>query len=339
VEAAPRWLAYLAMLLVIGASVFRFGVLAPLRRRNSELPPELPRRTATIGVIAATALMLVHGLRLYTQVQSFTEPGEPVTLELFGIVLDSTWGRGWLAQVLAAGLAAAGAFFARVAPVGWISAAAGATAVVLAAPLTGHATAVEEAGAWGYPLDALHVLGAGAWIGTLGVLLIAGLLPGRGDLGESRGGTIALLTNAFHPIALVGAGLTILAGLMLSWLYLQGHLTVIWTSGWGRSLLLKLLLLVGVAGFGAWNWRVMRPTLGSAEAARRLTRSALSELAIATALLLVTAVLVARALPGEEEHEHEARMDCRRSDAGCSRTAAGPACGSRICGLDAGPGG
>ena len=79
-----------------------------------------------------------------------------------------------------------------------------------------------------------------------------------------------------------------------------GSLGNLWTSNWGRTLLLKLALLAGVASFGAWNWRVMKPALGSADAARRLTRSALSELAIATLLLIVTAVLVATALPGEE---------------------------------------
>ena len=299
-DAAPRWLAYGAMLLVVGASVFRFGILAPLARGGEPVPPATSRRAATLGAGAAVALILLAGLRLLMQARSFSEPGESITLELLGTVIGTGWGRGWVAQVLAAGLAAAGAFFARVAPAGWLSAAAGASAVVLAAPLTGHASGAERAGSWGYPLDALHVLGAGAWIGTLMVLLLTGLIPSRTEPAEARGRTVARLTHAFHPVALVGASVTVLAGTLLSWRFLEGSLSGLWTSGWGRTLLLKLVLLSGVAGFGAWNWRVVRPTLGSAEAARKLTRSALFELAIATALLAATAVLVARPLPGED---------------------------------------
>ena len=299
-EAASRWLAYGATLLVIGASVFRFGILGPVARSGGPAAPDTARRAATLGLVAAVGLVVAGLLRLFMQAKSFTEPGEPVTLELLGIVLETSWGRGWLAQMLAAGLAAAGAFFARVSPAGWLSAAAGASAVMLAAPLTGHATAVEEAGAWGYPLDAIHVLGAGVWIGTLGVLVSTVLLPLRQETDEARGRLAAVFTNAFHPIALVGAALTIAAGAVLSFRYLGGSLGNLWTSSWGRTLLLKLALLAGVAAFGAWNWRVMKPALGSADAARRLTRSALSELTIATLLLIVTAVLVARPLPGEE---------------------------------------
>ena len=299
-EVASRWLAYTATLLVIGASVFRFGILGPVARGGGPAAPDTARRAASLGLVAAVGLVLAGLLRFYMQARSFTEPGEPVTLELLGTVFDTAWGRGWLAQMLAAGLAAAGAFFARVSPMGWLSAAAGATAVVLAAPLTGHATAVEEAGAWGYPLDAIHLLGAGVWIGTLGVLVSTVLLPLRQETDETRGQRTAVFTNAFHPVALVGAALAIGAGAVLSFRYLGGSLGNLWTSSWGRTLLLKLALLAGVAAFGAWNWRVMKPALGSADAARRMTRSALSELAIATLLLIVTAVLVATALPSEE---------------------------------------
>jgi putative copper export protein len=299
-EAAPRWLAYLATLLVIGACVFRFGVIRALDRRGDPLPPAAGLRAAGLGLGAALLLALAGVWRLWAQAGSFVEPGEPVTAELLGIVIDTNWGRGWIVQLLAAGLAGAGALFARVTPSGWYSAAAGASAVALAAPLTGHATAAEQAGSWGYPLDALHLLGAGTWLGTLAVVLLAGVAPALREPGEVRGPRVASLINAFHPVALVGAGVTILAGAALSLLYLQGSLSMLWSSGWGRSLSLKLLLLAGVAGLGAWNWRVIRPGLGSAPGASRITRSALLELAVATVLLAVTAVLVARPLPGEE---------------------------------------
>ncbi len=299
-EAGPRWLAYLATLVVVGAGVFRFGVIRPLVRSGFALPSDTERRAAGIALVSALVLAVALGFKLFAQAANFVEPGEAVSLQLIGTVLDTAWGRGWIVQVLAAGLAASGALFARVAPAGWLSGAAGATAVVLAAPLTGHAIGAEQAGRWAYPLDALHVFGAGAWLGTLLVVLLAGV-PSTVRLEESeRSAAVARLIHAFHPVALVAGGTTILAGLGLSLLYTSGDVSALWNSGWGRSLGLKLILLGVVGGLGAWNWRVLRPRLGSTEAANRITRSAWLELTVATALLAVTAVLVARPLPGEE---------------------------------------
>jgi copper transport protein len=300
VDPLARWLAYLAMLLVIGASVFRFGVLRPLERRGGTPLPLPARRAAAIGLAAAVAAALLAPIRLWLQARGFTEPGEPVTRELLGIVLDTAWGKGWIAQVLAACLAASGAFFARVAPAGWYFAAAGASAVVLAAPLTGHAVGAEPAGAWGYPLDALHVLGAGAWLGTLGILMIAGVAGSKDRPEPGRGPWVASLVQTFHPVALYGSGITVLAGLGLSIRYLEGSLAGLWTSSWGRTLLVKLALVLGVVILGAWNARVMRPGLGTTVTTGRFARSALLELGLTTLLLGVTALLVVQGLPGEE---------------------------------------
>ena len=174
--ALARWLTYAAALLVIGASVFRFGVLRALARR-APVPPALALGAARTALVAAGVLVLIAApLRLLAQA-SFVDPGEALSTSLFSTILGTDWGRAWIVQGPAAGLAAAGALFATVAPSGWYPAVVGATAVVLSLPLTGHATGAEQAGHGGYPLDALHILGAGTWIGTLGVLLLAALVP------------------------------------------------------------------------------------------------------------------------------------------------------------------
>ena len=294
-----RWLTYAAALLVVGASVFRFGVLRALARSTS-VPGDLPPRAARVALIAAAVLGIIAApLRLIAQARSFVDPGEALTLDLIGTVLGSDWGRAWTVQVLAAGLAAAGALFAAVTPSGWYPAAIGATTVVLSLPLTGHATGAEQAGAWGYPLDALHLLGGGSWLGTLGVLTIVGLIPLARAAGDSRARLVADLVHAFHPVALTGAGVTMLAGVALSLRYLQGDFTALITSPWGRTLLIKLALLGGVAALGAWNSRVMRARLGSDQSTLQMRKSAVAELVVAFALLGATAALVALPLPGE----------------------------------------
>ena len=312
--ALARWLTYAAALLVVGASVFRFGVLRALARSIS-VPGELAPRAARVALVAAAILGLIAApLRLLAQARSFLDPGQGLTLDLIGTVLGTGWGHAWTVQVLASGLAAAGALFATVAPSGWFPAAVGATTVVLSMPLTGHAIGAEQSGGWGYPLDALHLLGAGSWVGTLGVLTMVALMQaGRragGQAGSdagtaadailgSRARLVADLVHAFHPVALAGAGVTVLAGVALSLRYLQGDFAAIVRSEWGRTLLIKLALLAVVASLGAWNSRVMRHKLGSDEASSQMRKSAVIELAVAFLLLGATAALVAMPLPGE----------------------------------------
>jgi putative copper export protein len=300
--AGSRWAGFIAMLVVVGACVFRTGVLRSLRQVPGTDLPMAPRFAANVGAGAAAVLALAAAVRLYAQARSFAEPGERVTIELLRTVLEETaWGRGWRAQFLAAGLTFAGFVATRRLPVfGWFMAVLGTSAVVLAAPLTGHAIAAERAGAWGYPLDALHVLGAASWLGTLLVVMTAGfaatldLEPGPREL------RMAAMVNAFTPVALTGAGTAVLAGLALAFRYLGGSFPALWTSGYGRTLLLKLGLLAVVMGFGAYNWRVQGPRLGDPATAARIRRSSLLELTLGTILLAVTAWLVSMPLPGEE---------------------------------------
>jgi copper transport protein len=222
--------------------------------------------------------------------------------ELIGTILRETaWGRGWTTQLVAAGLAVTGFMAARALPgIGWLLAAAGASAVALAAPLTGHAVASERAGRWGYPLDLLHVLGAGVWLGTLAVMTVAGFRAARRLPDQDRELAVASQVRAFSPVALAGASLVALAGAVLAFRYLDGTVSALWTSRYGRTLLLKLALLGLVAALGAWNWRVVTPHLGRPGGAARIRRSAGLELLLGTLLLAITAILVSLPMPGEE---------------------------------------
>lgn len=296
-----RWLGFTGTLLVIGAAGFRLGVLRSLRG-ESATALGADRRAATIGIVAAFALVLSALGRLWGQALSFVEPGEPVTADLLGVILGQTaWGTGWTTQLVASLLAAGGFLAARTLPrAGWMMALAGATAVALAAPLTGHATGSERAGAWGYPLDVVHVLGAGVWLGTLAVLIWAGLPALRNSEPAERAGQFARLVNAFSPIALAGAAIAVLAGGLLALRYLDWSLAALWESTYGTRLAFKIGWLGGVAALGAWNWRVIRPTLGTDGASTRLRRSAMAELLFAAVVLLITALLVVSPMPGEE---------------------------------------
>lgn len=255
---------------------------------------------ARLGLLGAALLLVSVAVRLAFQLQSFVEPGEPVTRELVQLVIGETaWGRGWLMQ-FGAGMAAMGGYLAAilVPGPGWIGAGVGAGLVAAAAPLTGHALS-EVAGRSGILLDALHVVGGSAWLGTLLVTVAAGLAPlARLEPGP-RAVLVARLVTAFSPVALVGSGLAVAAGVVLGWRYLDGSPALLFGTDYGRALLFKLAALAGVAGLGAWNWRVLLPRLGTPPATGALGRSARIELLLGLLLLAITAVLVALPMPAE----------------------------------------
>ncbi len=72
-------------------------------------------------------------------------------------------------------------------------------------------------------------------------------------------------------------------------------------STWGKLLMLKLALMLGVLALGWYNWRVVTPALDGvdANARQRLRFAVRFELLLGIAMLIVTAFLVASALPGE----------------------------------------
>jgi putative copper export protein len=209
----------------------------------------------------------------------------------------TVWGWGWLLQ-LGAALAAAAAFALarRGTGAGWAAAALAALGLAFTPALAGHAAAAPRLTALAVLSDGLHVLGAGGWLGSLVVVLGAGV-PAALALGPGRrGAAVAALVDAFSPTALACAGLTAGTGLLAAWLHV-GRLAALWGTGYGRTLLVKLAVLSLVAGTGAYNWRRVRPALGDDAGTARLRRSAAAELAVGALVLLATAVLVATPTP------------------------------------------
>jgi putative copper export protein len=71
-----------------------------------------------------------------------------------------------------------------------------------------------------------------------------------------------------------------------------GTIPNLWGTHYGVTLLIKLTVLGLVALTGFYNWRFVKPRLGTSEASARLQHSARIEVLIAVVVLLVTAVLV-----------------------------------------------
>ncbi len=175
---------------------------------------------------------------------------------------------------------------------GWSLATLGVVVLALSTALSGHAAAVPTVTGVAILSDALHVIGASSWLGSLALLLLAGI-PATMELdGDARGTDVARLVNAFSPVALGSAGIAVVTGVAAAWFHL-GRIPALWGTRYGLTLVVKLAVLSVVALTGFYNWRIVQPRLGSDDATARLRRSAKVEVGVAVLVLLVTAVLVA----------------------------------------------
>jgi putative copper export protein len=290
-----RGLAYGATLVLVGCCVF--AALIPRWRAAGDDDRSLAARAVArlwpIAAAAAALLITAHLIRAYGEVRAFLDP-DPITwADARPVLLASAWGRRWQLQLLAALASLPLALAVRRRPAAGLALlGTAALAVVITTPFTGHARENPWGTSLGLGLHSLHLLGGGIWLGTLFCLAVAGLRPAlAGDAAA-----VARMVNAFSPVALVGAGLAISAGGLMAWAYV-GSLANLWSTTYGKALLVKLLCLAGTAAIGALNWRVVRPRLGTPDATNRLRRSALFELAFALLLLGATAVLVALPAP------------------------------------------
>ena len=168
------------------------------------------------------------------------------------------------------------------------------------AALIGVAFALKNitSGKWASLVNPLHEVAASLWIGTLFVLVIAGL-PAvlRSTLpSERRGALVAEMIARFSPVAIGASLLLVITGIITAWRHLK-FVAALWTTSYGYALDIKLLLVAMVVTLGAWNWRRMRPRLGSESAAHEIRRSATRELVFAALVLIVTGVLVSLPAP------------------------------------------
>jgi putative copper export protein/methionine-rich copper-binding protein CopC len=285
-----RWAGFVAMLAALGTVAFHVVVLGSLDRRR-EPTADLAERARQVG-LGAVVLLLASGFyRLVTELRALGPDGAFDLAGIGPLVTETTWGRGWLVGSVGALLLLVGLIAARRSRAGWSLAAIGVLGVALSPALTGHAAADPARPVLAVAVDFLHVLGAGAWLGTLLLVVVAGLPGALSRVPGARGPAVASMINAFHPLALICVPLVAVSGLISAWLRL-GSWGVLTSSRYGTYLLVKVLIFSCVALTGAYNWRRVRPTLGNEAGARHIRRTASLELAIGAVVLAVTAALV-----------------------------------------------
>jgi putative copper export protein len=168
---------------------------------------------------------------------------------------------------------------------------------VAAVGIIGAQLAVIPSGRWVGLVNPVHQLTASLWLGTLSVVVLAGLSTVLREAPPTRRGPVAAdMVNGFSPLALTCGPVLVLSGVITAVLHLKPF-SSLWTTPYGYALLTKLSLVALVFALGAWNWRRQRRRLGSEEAAVRIRRSSLLELSVASLILIVTSVLVSLPSP------------------------------------------
>jgi copper transport protein len=293
-----RWVEFVALLTVLGALGFRHGVLPPLAARGVPTS-DAGERARRFGSSVLLLYIVAALIRAYNE--SVAIHGEALALDpalVMPMLTTTVWGTGWLFGVIGALLLAIGWRLSRASTtIGTPVALTGVLGMVLAPALSGHAAASDHF-VLSVVLDVLHVAAAGLWLGSLLMVLFAGI-PAMRRLGNGDpDAAISALVNSFHPLALFCAPLVVVAGIASGWMRL-GSVGALWSTDYGMTLVRKTVMVVLVLAAGAYNSIRARRRLAESGGPRRILISGTIELLFAAIVLALTTVLVTQPVPTE----------------------------------------
>jgi len=279
-DAIKEFISFIALFLSAGPIGFRyFALRGGSGNADRVFYADAARRAAAIGLIGvAIGLVMAWTDLPNLAARRHTTAGalitsDPATMMQFGFLVLALI--GYALAAMRAGM-------------GWPLAAIGVIAGALRLVFLGQ---------WSRLVNPVHSLAAGLWIGTLFVLVVAGLSSLFAHEPRGRRGQIAAdLVNNFSPLALTMGVVVVGFGLITAWRHLH-VLSNLWSTPYGYALIVKLLLAGMVFALGAWNWRRQRPTLGTEDASQSIRRSSLAELTVATLVLAATAIVVSLPSP------------------------------------------
>jgi copper transport protein len=279
-----RFLDFALLLLIAGGAGALLWALA-------SAPGIVRNRLATVLAIAAVALAVVAVAGIFFEGASAAgfSIDEALRWSVFRSVLETRFGKVWLAQAIAAVVLAMLALLLRRRADRVFALVTGLLAVgLLVTPgLAGHA---YTAGGIAQIADFVHLVAAAAWTGGLAFLVLA--------LVWAVDGRWALASRAvprFSNIAVVSVAALIAAGVVNAYLEVKAW-RGLWETTYGALLLTKIGLVLPLLLLGAYHNRYAVPRLrlgiASVVEQRRFLRTASVEVALMIAIVAVTAVLV-----------------------------------------------
>lgn len=251
-----RWALSVGAIGVIGA----FGAHVLLRRVESVAPDaSLTGRRRAVARLTVLLAMLLTGATawvFFAQLDAWFGSPLPGRANALVLLTETYWGRAWadlaLAAILATALSVAGAVWSRAAA---STAFLAAVLVTWSVPLVGHGSSHTVAILMWHRA---HLFGAGLWLGTLFVLVLA--------FGPSRWRPLMAVLRCFRPMAVTGALTMLAAGLVLTYEHIR-PLNLLWTTDYGLTLAAKSAVTCAILVVGAFNSRQPRTALVIGEVA------------------------------------------------------------------------
>ncbi len=292
-EIGGRWLAYIALVLLAGAPLFRLAVLRPMESRTAQAlrPSEAAESKlwlgATVGFFAALLMLLG------AQAQSVAGMPLPDALTdavlsevLFGSKYGALW---WLRLVLGVALGLL-LWLDRDRRHAWPSALLG-EALIIATSAGSHAAGAPFSPLLAITMDALHLAAAALWLGGLVelALMLPALMAARG-----RAGVVGFLVRRVSSVFLPTVIVLIATGIYGAWQQV-GSFDALVSSAYGQSLAFKIFILISLLAIAADNFFYFRPRLEQGADAERAPRRFLANVraeALLGGLVLAGAALL-----------------------------------------------
>jgi len=299
----PRWLAtigrWLSLLGLTGAAGAIVCWLLVIRFAREHLEEDedydrVQQRVSTL-ILASVGVGIVGSLiALGVQAQ---DSGDGFSIgTVTDILLDTRFGHLWAARViLMLGLAAVAASdYLWDEPVSLstsvlsLGLAAGA---MLPYSLNSHAAAQPIGADTAVAVDWLHLAASSVWIGGLIALLVTLVLGSRGAPAEQRRQVFAAAVPRFTTLAIVSVLILVLTGFYSAWLQV-GNLIALRETDYGKTLIVKLILIVPLLILGALNMRIIGPRLlSAARSGVHFGRTVATEVVLGVGVLLVVGLL------------------------------------------------
>jgi putative copper resistance protein D len=288
---------------VAGVAFFLVFVGEPAFRpahRNARVPAIVRARLAQIAWIGLAFVFVSGAAWLVLRAGQMSDlPVAAVFSEgvIWTVLSDTHFGYLWMGR-FALTVLLAGAFY----PFDFRSQWRRGAAVALAAGLTGTLAFAGHAGAGAgaegtvhLTADIWHLIAAGAWVGSLVPLA---LLLHAADDGDPLSIEIAReATRRFSTLGVASVGTLLATGIVNTWV-LVGSIQALFGTDYGRLLLVKVALFLGMLSIAAVNRLRLTPRLVQRRdastgqcALRRLRNNSLIEATVGAIILGLVAVL------------------------------------------------
>ncbi|HEY1369662.1 MAG TPA: copper resistance protein CopC [Gaiellaceae bacterium] len=273
-----RWLALAGVLVASGTALFVFAVWRPTLRRVGLA--EGHERAADDAAWSRLSVLLVLGCVVFL-IGAASDVDRITFATRFGAAL----GAGALAALVGGTLAAVSLLDANQR----LPAAVAAVGLVAVPSVGGHA--LDPNVPWlNLPLDILHIGAAALWIGCL-LALVAVVPTAQRAAGAAGPALVGAVVRRVSAVALGSVAVLGATGVVRAWYELDA-VHELWTTGYGRALLVKTGLLACLVGLGWINRTRLVPLIREAGTFVRLRRNVSAELVLLAAAVGAVAVLV-----------------------------------------------